>query len=506
MALTLVCRIRPPGNKTSINYIYTIIICTSRVCSTFAVFDYTHNDKSFKINKMEIKQLYTNCLSEAAYFIASEGEAAVIDPLRDVDTYLKMAEEQGVKIKYIFETHFHADFVSGHIELAQKTGAPIVYGPRTEAGFKIHLAKDGEEFMVGKLKIKVLHTPGHTLESTCYLLHNEAGEPYCIFTGDTLFVGDVGRPDLFSGNMTKEELAGMMYESLNAKIKPLNDNIIVYPAHGPGSSCGKALGPETFSTIGAQKAGNYALQDMTKEEFIKAVTTGLNAPPSYFPVNARINKEGYESLDEVYEKGLKALSVADFKEKAKDEDIWILDTRPESVFTSGFVPGSISIGLNGRYAEWAGTLIPNKQALLLVTEVGKEKESITRLARVGIDNVLGYLDGGYEAWQASGEQIDMIIDIEADELAMDMPHDDNLEVIDVRKPSEFEAAHVKGAINVPLDTLTDPLNIAMIEDDANLYVHCAGGYRSVIAASLLKRQGYHNLRNVLGGFGKIKAE
>ena len=454
---------------------------------------------------MEIKQLYTSCLSEAAYFISSEGEAAVIDPLRDVDAYIEMAKERGVKIKYIFETHFHADFVSGHIELSQKTGAPIVYGPDTEASFKIHMAKDGEEFMVGKLKIKAIHTPGHTLESTCYLLHDEAGAPYCIFTGDTLFVGDVGRPDLFSGNMSKEELAGMMYESQQTKIKTLDDHIIVYPAHGPGSSCGKALGPETFSTIGAQKAGNYALQDMTKEEFIKVVTTGLNAPPSYFPVNARINKEGSDSLDDVFAKGLKALSIAEFKQAVK-EDVWILDTRPAAVFTPGFVPGSISIGLDGRYAEWAGTLIPNKQPLVLVTEQGKEKESITRLARVGIDNIVGYLAGGYEAWQAAGEQIDMIIDIEPDELAMDIPHDNLMEIIDVRKPGEFETAHVKGAINVPLDTLADPANIAMIDDVNNLYVHCAGGYRSVIAASLLKREGYHNLRNVLGGFAKMKAE
>ena len=454
---------------------------------------------------MEIKQLYTSCLSEAAYFIASEGEAAVIDPLRDVDTYLEMAKEQGVKIKYIFETHFHADFVSGHIELAQKTGAPIVYGPDTDASFKIHMAKDGEEFMVGKLKIKAIHTPGHTLESTCYLLSDESGAPYCIFTGDTLFVGDVGRPDLFSGEMTKEELAGKMYDTLQNKIKPLNDNIIVYPAHGPGSACGKALGPETFSTIGAQKATNYALKDMTKEEFIKVVTTGLNTPPSYFPVNARINKEGYESLDDVFHKGLQALSINDFKQKAKD-GAWILDTRPENTFTQGFVPESISIGLNGRFAEWAGTLIPNKQALILVTEEGKEKESITRLARVGIDNIQGYLEGGYEAWKNSGEPIDLIIDIEPDEFAMDIPFDNLMEVIDVRKPSEFEAAHVKGAVNIPLDTLADPLNVAMIDDNNNLYVHCAGGYRSVIAASLLKRHGYHNLRNVLGGFAKMKNE
>ncbi len=454
---------------------------------------------------MEIKQLYTSCLSEAAYFIASEGEAAIVDPLRDVDTYIEMAKERGVEIKYIFETHFHADFVSGHIELAQKTGAPIVYGPDTDASFKIHMAKDGEEFMVGKLKIKAIHTPGHTLESTCYLLHDESGAPYCIFTGDTLFVGDVGRPDLFSGNMTKEELAGKMYDTLQHKIMPLNDNIIVYPAHGPGSSCGKALGPETFSTIGAQKATNYALKEMTKDEFIKVVTTGLNTPPSYFPVNARINKEGYESLDDVYLKGLQALSIIDFKHKA-GEGAWILDTRPENIFTEGFVPESISIGLNGRFAEWAGTLIPNKQPLILVTEPGKEKESITRLARVGLDNVEGYLDGGYEAWRDAGETIDLIIDIEPDELAMDIPHDNLLEIIDVRKPSEFETAHVKGAVNIPLDTLVDPVNVAIIDDNNNLYVHCAGGYRSVIAASLLKRHGYHNLRNVVGGFAKMKNE
>ena len=454
---------------------------------------------------MEIKQLYTGCLSEAAYFISSEGEAAVIDPLRDVDAYLQMAAERGVKIKYIFETHFHADFVSGHIELSQKTGAPIIYGPDTHASFDVHVAKDNEEFMVGKLKIKAMHTPGHTLESTCYLLHDEAGAPYCIFTGDTLFVGDVGRPDLFSGNLSKEELAGMMYDTLQNKIKPLNDNIIVYPAHGPGSSCGKALGPETFSTIGAQKAGNYALQEMTKGEFIKTVTSGLSTPPSYFPVNARINKEGYDSLDSVYEKGLQALSIVQFKEKVA-ADAWILDTRNSAIFTQGFVPESISIGLDGRFAEWAGTLIPTKQALVLVTDPGMEKESITRLARVGIDNILGYLEGGYEAWVNAGETIDLIIDIEPDELAMDIPHDNLLEVIDVRKPSEFDIAHVKGAHNVPLDTLADPVNIAMIDDSNNLYIHCAGGYRSVIAASLLKRQGYHNLRNILGGFSKMKAE
>jgi hydroxyacylglutathione hydrolase len=454
---------------------------------------------------MKVQQLYTACLSEAAYFIADKGEAAVIDPLRDVDVYLKMAEEEGVKIKYIFETHFHADFVSGHLELSQKTGAPIIYGPQTEAGFPVQLAKDGEVFTVGDLEIQALHTPGHTLESTCYLLKDAAGNPYCIFTGDTLFVGDVGRPDLFSGNLSKEELAGMMYDSLQAKIKPLNDAIIVYPAHGPGSACGKSLGPETFSTIGTQKATNYALQDMTRDAFIEEVTSGLADPPAYFPVNARINKEGYRALDEVMGESANALSIEDFKASVK-KGAWILDTRPSSIFTEGFIPESLSIGLDGRFAEWAGSLLPFSQELVLVTEAGKEHESIIRLARVGFDNVAGYLDGGYEAWLAAGEKIDMIIDIEADELAMDLPHDDRLEVIDVRKPAEFEAGHVKGAMNLPLNTMMDPLNIAMVETDHNLYVHCAGGYRSVIAASILKREGFHNLRNITGGWGKIKEE
>ena len=450
---------------------------------------------------MEVQQLYTSCLSEAAYFISSEGEAAVIDPLRDVDAYIKLAEEKGVTIKYIFETHFHADFVSGHLELAKRTGAPIVYGPNTEAGFSFHKAKDGEVFKIGKVQLKAIHTPGHTLESTSYLLHDEEGKPYCVFTGDTLFVGDVGRPDLFSGNLSKEELAGYMYDSLQEKIKPLEDHVIVYPAHGPGSSCGKNLGPQTFSTIGEQKQSNYALQEMTKDEFITAVTTGLSTPPAYFPINARINKEGYESLD--MERATRALNVQDFKEKLK-EGALILDTRAATVFTQGFVPGSISIGLDGRFAEWAGILLPFNQPLLLVTDPGMEKESVVRLARVGFDKVYGFLDGGFDTWKAAGEKIDIIVDIEPDELAMDIPHDPKLEVIDVRKPGEFEAGHVKGAVNIPLDTLTDTAIVASIEDDNNLYIHCAGGYRSVIAASLLKRQGYHNLRNVLGGYGKMK--
>ncbi|WP_276132750.1 MBL fold metallo-hydrolase [Polluticoccus soli] len=452
---------------------------------------------------MNVQQLYTNCLSEAAYFIDSDGEAAVIDPLRDVDAYIKMAEEKGVQIKYIFETHFHADFVSGHLELSRKTGAPIIYGPNTKTNFQVQVANDGDEFAIGNVKLKVLHTPGHTLESTSYLLNDESGKPYCVFTGDTLFVGDVGRPDLFSGNLSKEELAGMMYDSLHTKIKTLNDDIIVYPAHGPGSSCGKNLGPQTYSTIGEQKASNYALQDMTKEEFVKVVTEGLSTPPAYFPINAKINREGYESLEDVMNKGLTPLSVDQFKLRVQ-EGAWILDTRAATVFTEGFVPDAISIGLDGRFAEWAGSLLPFTQKLVLVTEPGKEKESVVRLARVGIDNVEGVLDGGIAAWVAAGEKLDMVIDIEPDELAMDIPHDSKLEIIDVRKPGEFATAHIKGAQNVPLDSLIDPVNMAMINEDNNLYIQCAGGYRSVIAASLLKRQGYHNLRNVLGGFAKIK--
>lgn len=454
---------------------------------------------------MIIQQLYTSCLSEAAYFIAHNGEAAVIDPLRDIDAYLKLAEEHNVSIKYIFETHFHADFVSGHLELARKTGAPIIYGPGTTAGFAITKAADGQEFKVGGLTIKALHTPGHTLESTCYLLSDETGKEHCIFTGDTLFVGDVGRPDLFSGDMTKEELAGMMYHSLNTQIKPLNDAIIVYPAHGPGSACGKSLGPETFSTIGAQKASNYALQDMSKEAFIKAVTTGLNAPPAYFPVNAKINQQGYKSMDDLKADSFKALTIDDFK-AAVTAGAWILDTRASTTFTEGFVPEAISIGLDGRFAEWAGTLLPHDQDFVLVTEAGKEEESIIRLARVGYDRVQGYLMGGFEAWREAGEKLDLIIDIEADELAMDFPHDIRLEVLDVRKPAEYEAGHVQGATNLPLSDMMDPLNLAMVDSDNNLYVHCAGGYRSVIAASLLKRQGFHNLRNVLGGWGKMKEQ
>lgn len=451
---------------------------------------------------MFIKQLYTNCLSEAAYYIESEGEAAIIDPLRDIEEYVHLAKERKARIKYIFETHFHADFVSGHLDLAKATGAPIVYGPNTETNFPIHLAKDGEIFKLGKITLEVLHTPGHTLESTCYLLRDEAGRQHAVFTGDTLFVGDVGRPDLSSGNLSREELASLMYDSIQQKIAPLEDEVTVYPAHGPGSACGKNLGPSTFSTVGTEKQTNYALKPQSREEFIKAVTSGLSAPPEYFPINARINKEGYDSLEDVLSTALRPLSVAQFKEFSADAII--VDSRKTTDFTQGFVPGSVSIGLEGRYAEWGGSLLPFDQPLLIVADAGKEKESVIRLARVGFEKFLGYLAGGYEAWSKAGEQIDMIIDVEPDEMMMDLPHDDNMVVMDVRGETEFADGHVAGAVNIPLNSLKDPGSMANIQETDNLYVHCAGGYRSVIAASLLKRQGIHNLRNVVGGWGKIK--
>ncbi len=456
---------------------------------------------------MFIKQLYTGCLSEAAYYIESNGESAIIDPLRDIDAYLDLANERKSRIKYIFETHFHADFVSGHLDLAKATGAPIVYGPGTNTKFPVHVAKDGEIFKVGDLTIEVLHTPGHTLESTSYLLKDAAGKDYCVFTGDTLFVGDVGRPDLAQkgAEITMNDLAGMMYESLQSKIIPLADDVIVYPAHGPGSSCGKNLGPNTHSTIGEEKKSNYALKAASKEDFIKEVTEGIVAPPSYFPINARINKEGYDSLENVLEEGLTNLPVDRFK-KLMENDVIILDTRNATVFTQGFIPGSISIGLEGRFAEWAGSLLPFDAPIALVTDPGKEKETIVRLARVGFSTVKGFLEGGFEAWRNAGEPIDIIIDVEADELMMDIPHDDKLVVVDVRRPTEFADGHLKDAQNLPLNDMMDPATMANLEEDQNLYVHCAGGYRSVIAASLLKRQGIHNIRNKLGGWGKIKEQ
>ncbi len=457
---------------------------------------------------MYIEQLYTNCLSEAAYYIESNGEAAIVDPLRDIDEYLSLAEKRNAKIKYIFETHFHADFVSGHIDLAKATGAPIIYGPQTQTSFPVYIAKDNEEFNLGDVTIKVLHTPGHTLESTCYLVKDENKKYYAVFTGDTLFVGDVGRPDLSQKEeyLTTEELAGIMYDSLQQKIIPLADDVIIYPAHGAGSSCGKNIGEQTFSTIGEQKHTNYALQTESKEEFINAVTEGLSKPPQYFPVNAKINKEGYESLDSILVRALKPLTVQQTKKLLNDDDIILLDTRTTIEFAEGFIPGSLFIGLEGRFAEWAGTLLPFNKTLLLICDEGKEKESVVRLARVGFSRFAGYLEGGFNAWKNAGEPIDMIINVEPDELAMDLPFDDKILVVDVRRETEFADGHVKDAVNIPLATLTDPASMANLEEDQNIYLNCRSGYRSIIAASILKKQGIHNLYNVLGGWEKIKEQ
>jgi len=453
---------------------------------------------------MFIKQLYTGCLSEATYYIDDEGQAAIIDPLRDIDSYLSLAKERNAEIKYIFETHFHADFVSGHLDLAKATGAPIIFGPATETNFPIHKAKDGEVFPLGDSTIEVLHTPGHTIESSCYLVRTATGDPYALFTGDTLFVGDVGRPDLSSGNLSREELAGMLFDSLRSKIVPLPDHLIIYPAHGPGSSCGKNLGPNTHSTLKEEKETNYALKAESKEDFVRVVTEGLDAPPSYFSVNARINKEGYDSLGEILQSGLTPLDLPTFKKWITEDEAILLDTRASDVFVAGFIPGAVSIGLDGRFAEWAGSLLPFNKPIVLVTAPGDEKDSVVRLARVGFDKVKGFLHGGFAAWMDAGEPIDMIIDVEADELAMDIPFDENLVILDVRRETEFADGHVKDAVNLPLQELADPGTMANLEEKHNLYVHCGGGYRSVIAASLLKRQGIHNLRNVTGGWGKIK--
>lgn len=453
---------------------------------------------------MFVKQLYTSCLSEAAYYIESNGEAAIIDPLRDIDEYIELAKERKASIKYIFETHFHADFVSGHIDLSKATGAPIIFGPKAETDFKIYNAKDNEVFALGSVTITALHTPGHTLESTCYLLKDENGQPNSIFTGDTLFVGDVGRPDLSSGNMTSEELAAVLYNSLQEKILPLPEDVIVYPAHGPGSSCGKSLGAETFSTIAEQKATNYALQPQSQEEFVKAVTDGLQSAPVYFAINASINKKGYDSIDAVIANGMKALSVAAFKKLQSDSNTIVLDTRHANTFVDGFIPNSIFIGLEGRFAEWAGNLLPFDKNIILVTPPGQEKETVVRLSRVGFDKMQGYLKGGYEAWKKAGEAIDLIVEVEPDELMMDIPFDDNLLVVDVRKEAEYGDGHLPNAHNLPLSDMNDVVELANLEESQNLYVHCAGGYRSVIACSMLKKHGFNNIRNVQGGWAKIK--
>lgn len=448
---------------------------------------------------MYVQQLYTNCLAQGAYYIESNGEAAIIDPIRETNTYIELAASRGAKIKYVFETHFHADFVSGHIDLAHQTGATIVFGPKAETGYETYKAKDGEEFKIGEITIRAIHTPGHTPESTCYLLLDKSYQEYCIFTGDTLFVGDVGRPDLLDGKMSKEELAGMMYESLNNKIKTLPDEVIVYPAHGPGSSCGKNLGKETFSTIGEQKRSNYALQNMSKEEFIKELTTGLTPPPQYFFSDARINKSGYSSLDSVLSKNRKALTP-DQVEDATGHGSMVLDTRTPDDFEKGFIPGSINIGLNGMFAIWVGTVVDINKNLILVCDPGKEEESLLRLARVGYENVAGFLSGGFNAWKTAGKKIDTVTSIEPADLVAKVSS--GATVLDVRKISEAESGHITNATVIPLNELSE--NTSEIKSNEPVYVHCAGGYRSMIAASILKAKGFNNVINVHQGWSKIK--
>ena len=455
---------------------------------------------------MKVEQIYTGCLAQGAYYIESDGEAVVIDPLREVLPYIQKAERNNAKIKYVFETHFHADFVSGHIDLSEKTGAPIIYGPNAAPAFDAIIAEDGQEFTVGKATIKVIHTPGHTMESTCYLLKDEAGKEIGLFSGDTLFIGDVGRPDLaqkVKAELTQDMLAGYLFDSLRNKIMPLPDDIIVYPAHGAGSACGKNMSKETTDTLGNQKKANYALRpDMTKEDFIKEVTTGLVAPPSYFPLNVMMNIQGYDSIDKVLQRGQHALNPDAFETAANETGAIILDTRDAQVFAQGFVPNSINIGINGQFAPWVGALIPDiKQEILLVTDDGREEEVITRLARVGYDFTIGFLKGGFNAWKEAGKETDQIRSVSPDELA-DKLNTESVNILDVRKNSEYLSEHIVDAENAPLDFIND--SMAKIDKNKTYYVHCAGGYRSMIFVSILRARGYDNLIDVKTGFKAIK--
>ena len=456
---------------------------------------------------MKVEQIYTGCLAQGAYYIESNGEAAIIDPLREVAPYIQKAELNGATIKYVLETHFHADFVSGHLDLAKKTGAQIVYGPTAAPNFSFYSAKDGEELSLGKIKIKVLHTPGHTMESTCYLLIDENGKATSLFSGDTLFIGDVGRPDLaqkVKADLTQDILAGHLFDSLRNKIMPLADNIIVYPAHGAGSACGKNMSKETTDTLGNQKKTNYALRaDMTKEEFIAEVLDGLVAPPSYFPLNVMMNIQGYDSIDKVLERGQHALSPDAFETAANETSALILDTRDAQSFAKGFVPNSINIGIDGSFAPWVGAMIPDiKQEILLVTEPGRETEVITRLARVGYDFTIGYLDGGIDSWKNAGKELDTIVSISPETLAQKQAADPNIAIVDVRKASEYGSEHIINAQNAPLDFINN--SMASIDKDKTYFVHCAGGYRSMIFISILKARGFEHLIDVKGGFKDIK--
>ncbi len=453
---------------------------------------------------MKIEQIYTGCLAQGAYYIESEGEAAFIDPLRETGPYTDRVEKNGVKVKYVFETHFHADFVSGHIDLAQKTGAKIVYGPTATTAYDTHIATDGEVFSLGKIKIKVLHTPGHTLESTCYLLIDENGKDHAVFTGDTLFIGDVGRPDLaIKGDLTEKDLANMLYDSLHNKIMTLADDVIVYPAHGAGSACGKNMSKETVSTIGAQKEMNYALKAATREQFVYEVTDGLSKPPQYFAKNAMLNKMGYDSIDAVMLRGAQALTPAAFEEAVNAESALILDVRAPQDFAKGFIPNAISIGLDGQFAPWVGALIVDiKQPIVLVTPEGREEETVVRLARVGYDNCIGFLEGGFDAWKNAGFETDAITTITVDELAETYTQHPDIKILDARRPGEYAAEHMETSESFPLDDINEYMG--ELDKKETYYIHCAGGYRSMIMASVLRARGFENLIDIQGGFAAIK--
>ncbi len=455
---------------------------------------------------MKIEQIYTGCLAQGAYYIESGGEAAIVDPLREVDPYIDRAKKDGTTIKYIFETHFHADFVSGHLNLAEKTGAKIVFGPTAETSFDSYVAFDGEEFRLGKVVIKALHTPGHTMESTSYLIKDHNGKDYAIFSGDTLFLGDVGRPDLAqkAANMTQEQLAGLLYDSLRTKIMTLDDSVIVYPAHGAGSACGKNMSSETVGTIGGQKLSNYALRgNMTKEQFIKEVTDGLLPPPEYFPANVKLNREGYATLDTLLERGILALEPDTFEKIADQHNALVLDVRNHSDFSKSFIPGSIFIGLDGDFAPWAGTLIADiEQPILFIAPEGRKRETITRLSRVGFDNVVGFLTGGIDAWRESGREVDSVESISANELEILMQKQNDVAIHDVRKPNEYHKGHITIAENTPLAAINQKMDV--FKGKGPFYLHCAGGYRSVIATSILKSRGYNNIINVNGGYAAIE--
>ena len=456
---------------------------------------------------MKVEQIYTGCLAQGAYYIMSDGEVAIIDPLREVQPYINKAALDKAKIKYVLETHFHADFVSGHIDLAKKTGAKIVYGPNAAPAFEFYAAKDGEEITLGKVKIKVLHTPGHTMESTCYLLLDEEGKETALFSGDTLFIGDVGRPDLaqkIKSELTQEILAGYLFDSLQNKIMPLSDSIVIYPAHGAGSACGKKMSTETQDTLGHQKQTNYALDPkLSKEEFVTAVLDGLVAPPGYFPLNVMMNIQGYESIDKVLERGQHALSASAFEVAANETNALILDTRDAQTFAKGFIPNSINIGIDGSFAPWVGAMIPDiKQKILLVAEEGRELEIITRLARVGYDYTIGFLEGGLEGWIKAGKELDHISSIDTKALVQIKSNDPSISILDVRKASEFNSEHIKGVQNAPLDFINE--SMASIDKEKTYYVHCAGGYRSMIFISILKARGFKNLIDIKGGFKELK--